>query len=148
MTREEAIQQILDRHGKDAVYIFATGYIARTGFKLCWGKYTAFYMIGSMGLAPAIGSGIDIALEGDRLIVVIRGDGAELMIPARIWPENSKYVYVLENQQYESTGGQETRSYIDGSFTENIEIESSPPDPRIPISPREILNVFVDGLSR
>lgn len=150
MTREQAIQQILDRHGKDAVYIFATGYIARTGFKLCWGKYTAFYMMGSMGLAPAIGRGLaEFCTEFKRDVVVINGDGAFEMLPIE---DIQMHHYVLDNGMFESTGGQPIWDRAWQKSDEDTQwihhVKPSLPDPRIPISPKEITRAFIDSLAR
>jgi len=144
-TREQAIQGILDKHGKDALYVFATGYIARTGFKLCWGKYDAFYMLGSMGLAPAICAGLRFQ---PRHIVVVNGDGAHSMMPR---PEYfTAHYYVLWNAMYESTGGQRA-PVIDGDTMiapHTIKVALSPPDPRITATPKEIIDTFMEAVRR
>lgn len=152
LTREQAIQGILDKHGKEAVYIFATGYIARTGFKLCWGKYTAFYMMGSMGLAPAICGGLEFsrAQFGTNIgrTICINGDGAHNMFRSGMYGPYCEYI--LRNDCYESTGGQSTLSSTISNVLGKkiINITSSSPDPRISIHPKEIANAFADGLSR
>ena len=157
MTREEAIQSILNRHGLDAVYIFTTGYISRTGYKLR-SKYKAFYMQGSMGLAPAIGLGMALFCKKD--IVVINGDGALLMSLGTTHMID-KYVlniagvscdnlfhYVLDNGCYESVGGQACCKLEDWypGVHDVIKVERGEKDDRVGISPedntKEIMEEF------
>jgi sulfopyruvate decarboxylase beta subunit len=70
-----------------------------------------FYMLGSMGLASAIGLGLAIAQH--RHVVVIDGDGSLLMNPnvltqiAALQPSNLTVV-AMNNGAYGSTGNQET----------------------------------------
>jgi sulfopyruvate decarboxylase beta subunit len=70
-----------------------------------------FYMLGSMGLASAIGLGLSMAQ--DRHVVVIDGDGSLLMNPNALtqitaqWPSNLTIIAV-NNGAYGSTGNQET----------------------------------------
>lgn len=70
-----------------------------------------FYMLGSMGLASAIGLGL--AMVQDRHVVVIDGDGSLLMNPNVLtqitaqWPSNLTVV-AINNGAYGSTGNQET----------------------------------------
>jgi hypothetical protein len=75
--RDEAIQEILDRHGPEAVCGASTGYVSRAVHALAGDDHTVFYMQGSMGLAPAIGLGI--ALNVSRPVVVLNGDASLLM---------------------------------------------------------------------
>ncbi len=70
-----------------------------------------FYMLGSMGLASAIGLGL--AMAQHRQVVVIDGDGSLLMNPnvltqiAALQPSNLTVV-AMNNGAYGSTGNQET----------------------------------------
>ena len=142
MTREQAIQLILDKHGPESIYIFPTGYISRTASKLCIGKYHAFYMQGSMGMTPAIGLGI--ALNTTKNVVVVNGDGALLMSlgtthTIRDYAPSNYYHYVLDNGLYESVGRQKClplNEKYDG-VTEIIKIEISEKDDRVHIEPLE-----------
>lgn len=124
--------------------MFATGYIARTGFKLCWGKYDAFYMMGSMGLAPSIACGT--ALSVRKYVVCVNGDGAHMMMPNMLCP-HVKY-YVLNNDGYESTGGQCVPGVFGGRpwIPHEIAICKSPPDPRISVHPREITHALMGAI--
>ena len=56
--RDDAIREILERHGPDAVYIASTGYVSRAVHAEAGPEHTVLYMQGSMGLAPAIGLGM------------------------------------------------------------------------------------------
>jgi phosphonopyruvate decarboxylase len=73
-----------------------------------------FYMIGSMGLLSAVGLGLALQ-SATRTIWIIEGDGSALMslgtlpLIAACRPHNLIHV-VLDNEAYESTGGQPTIS--------------------------------------
>ncbi|MGA8297205.1 MAG: thiamine pyrophosphate-dependent enzyme, partial [Acidimicrobiales bacterium] len=100
---------ILDRHGRDAVYIASTGYISRAVYEIAGDDYCVFYMQGSMGLAPAIGLGL--SLRTDREVVVINGDASLLMClgathTLRDHAPSTLFHYVLDNGSHESVGGQ------------------------------------------
>jgi sulfopyruvate decarboxylase subunit beta len=71
-----------------------------------------FYMIGSMGLASAIGLGLAVT-QPEKRVVVLDGDGNVLMSMGGlanigvIGPENY-YHFVFDNGTHASTGGQKT----------------------------------------
>jgi thiamine pyrophosphate-dependent acetolactate synthase large subunit-like protein len=73
-----------------------------------------FYMIGSMGLAPAIGLGVALA-QPRRKVVVFDGDGNVLMAlgtlatVGALQPKNFVHI-VFDNETYGSTGNQPTIS--------------------------------------
>ena len=107
LSRKEAINKIFERHGEDAIYITNTGYISRAVYYEYPDNSNIFYMQGSMGMAPCIGLGM--ALNSDKDIVVLSGDGALLMhlgITHTIRDENlnNLYVYILDNGCHESVG--------------------------------------------
>jgi len=107
LSRKEAIRNIFDLHGEDAVYVTNTGYLSRAVYNEYPNSKNIFYMQGSMGLAPCIGLGM--AKCSDRDVVVLSGDGALLMhlgITHTIRDENlsNLYVYVLDNGCHESVG--------------------------------------------
>ena len=107
-TRDEAIKEIFERHGPDAVYVASTGYISRAVHALYPDSKSIFYMQGSMGLAPAIGLGM--ARVSDKEIVVISGDASLLMHlgithTIRDCDLPNLSVYVLDNGCHESVGG-------------------------------------------
>lgn len=108
LSREEAINDIFNKHSNDTIFITPTGYISRAVYNLNLDN-NIFYMQGSMGLAPAIGLGI--ALTTNKDVVVIQGDAAHLMhlgLTHTIRDEQLKnlFVYILDNNCHESVGGQ------------------------------------------
>jgi phosphonopyruvate decarboxylase len=141
-TREEAIAEILERHGRDAVYVASTGFVSRAVSGVAGDDYVVFYMQGSMGLAPAIGLGI--ALSSDAEVVVINGDGSLLMSlgtthTARELGLQNFFHYVLNNGCHESVGGQACAA-LDSSYpgvTEVIPIDRAGRPPRVGVEPAE-----------
>jgi len=124
LSRREAIKNIFDKHGEDAVYVTNTGYISRAVYNEYSDNKNIFYMQGSMGMAPCIGLGM--ALNLDKDIVVLSGDGALLMhlgITHTIRDENLKnlYVYVLDNGCHESVGKYKC-SELEDSYSDTVEI--------------------------
>ena len=108
LSRKEAINNIFEKHGKNAIYVTNTGYISRAVYNEYPNNKNIFYMQGSMGLAPCIGLGM--AMSSNKDIVVLSGDGALLMhlgITHTISEQNldNLYVYVLDNGCHESVGG-------------------------------------------
>ena len=108
LSRKEAINQIFEEHGDEAIYVTNTGYISRAVYNEYPNNKNIFYMQGSMGMAPCIGLGI--AMNTDKDIVVLSGDGALLMhlgITHTIAEQNLEnlFVYVLDNGCHESVGG-------------------------------------------
>jgi thiamine pyrophosphate-dependent acetolactate synthase large subunit-like protein len=109
MTRHEALQHILTALPDGDLALFTTGMISREAFNVR-DRAENFYMIGSMGLLNAVGLGL--ALQSpSHTIWVIEGDGSALMslgtlpLIATYRPHNFIHV-VLDNEAYESTGGQ------------------------------------------
>ena len=107
LSRKEAIHKIFNTHGDDAIYITNTGYISRAVYSEFSDSKNIFYMQGSMGLAPCIGLGM--AMNTDKDVVVLSGDGALLMhlgiteTIKDVSPHNL-FVYVLDNNCHESVG--------------------------------------------
>ena len=129
LSRKEAINNIFDKHGDNAVYVTNTGYISRAVYNEYPDNKNIFYMQGSMGMAPCIGLGM--ALNSDKDIVVLSGDGALLMhlgITHTIGDENlnNLYVYVLDNSCHESVGGYKCSELEDSysGITEIIKISN------------------------
>jgi len=93
--------------------VHANGYICRESFSL-GDRPENFYMIGSMGLASAIGLGLSLARERTAT-VVFDGDGNLLMnlgilpLVASLGPSRFAHV-VFDNEVYGSTGNQRTIS--------------------------------------
>ncbi len=95
-------------HESDAV-IATTGKIGREVFSIN-DKNSNFYMVGSMGLASALGLGLSLARTSGRT-VILDGDGALLMHMGSLGtlgyygPSGIVHI-VIDNETYESTGGQ------------------------------------------
>lgn len=112
MTRAEAIAAARECLA-DEVVVHANGHICRESFAV-GDRPGNFYMIGSMGLAAAIGLGIAVARPARR-VVVFDGDGNVLMalgtlaMVAAERPANFLHL-VFDNGTYGSTGGQATVS--------------------------------------
>jgi phosphonopyruvate decarboxylase len=135
-TRSQAIKEILDRHGRNAVYVASTGYISRAVFAEAGDDYDVFYMQGSMGLAPAIGLGM--ALNAERDVVVVNGDGSLLMSlgtthTLRDNAPSNLFHYVLDNGCHESVGAQPCAP-LEASYpgvTEIVKISRDGKAPRV-----------------
>lgn len=135
-TRTQAIREILDRHGRESVYVASTGYISRAVFAEAGDDHDVFYMQGSMGLAPAIGLGM--ALNAACDVVVINGDGSLLMSlgsthTLRDNGPSNLYHYVLDNGCHESVGGQPCAA-LEKSYpgvTEIVKISKDGKAPRV-----------------
>lgn len=112
MKRHQAIQAITDCY-KQAYFIGCNGLVTRELYAINDGPHN-FYVLGSMGLPSAIGLGIALAKQ-DKRVVVITGDGNQLMslgtlaTIGKTSPKNLVQI-VLDNECYETTGGQETSS--------------------------------------
>lgn len=154
MKREEAINNILDEIG-DALVISTTGKISRELYELRIKRGEEpndFYMMGSMGHALPIGIGV--ALSTDKEVVVLDGDGAILMQMGAVstvkhyglHKKNLRH-YVLNNEAYDSTGGQPT-TFLPELLpnTETIFVEKGCRDDlgRIPIPPKQIVKNFYE----
>jgi len=93
--------------------VHANGYICRESFSV-GDRPGNFYMIGSMGLASAIGLGLTLA-RPDRAAVVFDGDGNLLMnfgilaMVGGLAPRRLVHV-VFDNEVYGSTGNQRSPS--------------------------------------
>jgi len=112
--RYEAIKAIVDSLD-DEFIVACNGLISRELFSIK-DRARNFYMLGSMGLASAIGLGVALA-KPDKKIIVLDGDGNILMslgtlaTIGKFSPKNLIQL-VLDNECYESTGGQDTASLV------------------------------------
>ena len=111
-TRAKALERFLSLVDRDAGVIATTGKCGRELFTLD-DRDQHLYQVGSMG--GASGMGLGVALNSDRPVVVLDGDGAALMklggfatIGAHA-PRRLIHV-VLDNGVHDSTGGQATVS--------------------------------------
>ena len=99
----------------DEPLVVCNGFPSREVFKLA-DRPGHFYMIGSMGVAPAIGLGVALA-KPQKKVVVFDGDGNVLMgmgtlaTVGALKPKNFIHV-VFDNEVYGSTGNQPTISRV------------------------------------
>ena len=99
----------------DEPLIVCNGFPSREVYKLR-DRPANFYMIGSMGVAPAIGLGVALA-KPQKKVVVFDGDGNVLMgmgtlaTVGAMKPKNFIHV-VFDNEVYGSTGNQPTISRV------------------------------------
>ncbi len=153
MKRMDAIRQIMDGV-TDELVIATTGMIAREVF-VAKDREANFYMCGSMGCALSIGIGL--AMNTDKKVIVIDGDGAALMSLGSLAVskyhklENLKH-YVIDNGTYASTGDQPTCSNaVDfAAIGHNVEVIHVEPGnekgtPRIPYEPEEMTRRFLSA---
>ncbi len=113
MPRIKAIELIKDSTLVNDALVFTTGKIGREAFSL-GDSSNQIYIIGSMGCASGIGFGIHNVIPKKR-VIVFDGDGAAIMrmgifsVIGYYRPKNFVHV-ILDNESYESTGGQTTTS--------------------------------------
>src|SRR5207249_10772113 len=99
----------------DHPVIICNGFPSREAYKIA-DRPTHFYMIGSMGSAPAIGLGVALA-KPKKQVVIFDGDGNVLMglgtlaTVGALKPKNFIHV-VFDNEVYGSTGNQPTLSRV------------------------------------
>ena len=111
--RRDAIRTVVTGAGNDALLVATTGKTARE-LSEHHDRDANFYVLGSMGCASSIALGVAL-YQPERRVIVLDGDGAALMrleAMASIGhyaPANLTHV-ILDNQSYESTGGQQTLS--------------------------------------
>ncbi len=114
MSRAQAIAAALELL-TDQPVIICNGFPSREAFKIA-DRPTHFYMIGSMGMAPAIGLGVALA-KPNKKVVIFDGDGNVLMglgtlaTVGALRPKNFVHV-VFDNEVYGSTGNQPTISNV------------------------------------
>ncbi len=115
LTRMKAISLLNEHYGRNTAIIATTGKTGRELFSTGYAD-NHLYIVGSMGCASGIGLGLRLSsLNKKNAVVVLDGDGAALMKMGTIatighyLPEQFIHI-VLDNGQYESTGGQLTSS--------------------------------------
>ena len=112
ISRAEAIAVAVKELGDEPV-IHANGYICRESCAID-DRPQNFYMIGSMGIASAIGLGLALARPAPACVVCV-GDGSLLMslgtlaMVGSLGPRNFVHL-VFDNEVYGSTGGQRSPS--------------------------------------
>ena len=150
-TRQIAIKKIL-KLNPNALIISSAGYTSRALYNV-EDNSKHFYMMGSMGSALPFAMGI--ALNTDRQVVVIVGDGeilmgySSLILTEKLKLENLS-IYILDNNMYQSTGGQPTCSEFlprCGFNVCTIEIEDNKIPPRIPLKHKDISRRFYEEIN-
>lgn len=111
--RYKAIEKILAHVQASDLVLSTTGMISREVFAT-EDRPGNFYMIGSMGLLSSFGLGLAL-MSPEQRILVVEGDGSALMslgaLPLIASENPSNLVhFILDNESYESTGGQPTIS--------------------------------------
>jgi phosphonopyruvate decarboxylase len=116
MSREDAIERIVQQLSSDDLVVSTTGMASRELFevreRLGQGHEADFLTVGSMGHCSQIALGLALSTS-DRQIVCIDGDGAALMhlgsmaITAQLQPSNYLHI-VINNGAHDSVGGQPT----------------------------------------
>lgn len=111
--RSEAIAAVVQASDPDTLLVATTGKTARE-LERDWDRAGNLYVVGSMGCASSIGLGVALNAP-ERFVTVIDGDGAVLMrmeAMATIGRSAAaRFTHVvLDNESYESTGGQPTQS--------------------------------------
>lgn len=124
MSRKQAIQKILKLHdNENTLFVSTDGLISREIFALK--PDNVFPMVGSMGLVSAIGLGL--ALNTDKNIVIINGDGSFLMSKSTqdlintYRPQNIHH-FILNNGGYGTTGGQKRAKIAYNPFDWNLKV--------------------------
>lgn len=113
MNRLEAIETVISSLRGDELVVHANGAISRESFA-CADRPGNFYLVGSMGLASAVGLGIALH-RPERTVVILDGDGnvlmglANLALIGAVQPSNLIHV-CLDNEVYGTTGDQPTIS--------------------------------------
>jgi sulfopyruvate decarboxylase subunit beta len=113
-SRSRGIGAVLDLLS-DELVVVCNGFASREAYALR-DRPANFYMIGSMGVTPAIGLGLALSQPG-RKVVVLDGDGNVLMgmgtlaTIGALKPKNFIHI-VFDNEVYGSTGNQPTISQI------------------------------------
>ena len=120
LSREEAIEIVLNNMPSDTIYSATTGRATRELFWLREGrkesKENDFLNVGSMGHASSVALGIALA-KPDRNVVVLDGDSAAIMHLGAVTMVSKyklpKYLHiVLNNGAHESVGGQPSAGFL------------------------------------
>lgn len=113
MSRMEAIRTVRAMVSNEDAIVATTGRIGRELFTI-GDRENQLYVVGSMGCAAGIGFGIQHVRPKQR-VIILDGDGAVLMKMGSMatighyGPRQLIHV-ILDNEAYESTGGQDTVS--------------------------------------
>ena len=120
MSREEAIEVILDHMPSDTIYSVTTGRASREMFflreKRNESKKHDFLNVGAMGHANSVALGIALS-KPDRKVVALDGDSAAIMhmgamtMVSKFYAPNFMHI-ILNNGAHESVGGQPSAGHL------------------------------------
>lgn len=153
MKRIEAIKEIMNTV-ENGLVVTSAGMISREVWTVR-DRPENFYVMGSLG--ASLGIGIGLALNTNKKVLVIAGDGevlislGTLVLMNKLKLPNLKLI-VLDNNCYQSTGGQKTCSdavdFAQICNCEVIKVEGvSSKVPRINIPYKEIARRFRNAVS-
>ena len=118
LTRENAINIIMNNLSENDIIISTTGYTSREVYEYRENNkkdhYRSFYNIGSMGCASSIGLSIAIQ-KPDKRIIIFDGDAATIMqmgaftTIGNVSPINFVHI-IFDNHAHETTGSQPSNS--------------------------------------
>ncbi|NOQ22753.1 MAG: phosphonopyruvate decarboxylase [Candidatus Aegiribacteria sp.] len=108
LSREQAVQILFNFIDENTPVFSTTGKLSREIYKLKDRKNN-FYVVGSMGCTSSIALGFN--LKSEKRTIIIDGDGAILMKMGTLatigYYRPQKFLHIcLDNESYESTGGQ------------------------------------------
>ncbi|MBR6412801.1 MAG: phosphonopyruvate decarboxylase [Alphaproteobacteria bacterium] len=112
LTRERAIQMVLERLNEKDIVVSTTGMISREVYENRKNHEKDFLTVGSMGHASSIALGIALEKK-NRKVFCLDGDGACLMhmgamaVIASRQPGNLKHI-IFNNESHDSVGAQPT----------------------------------------
>ena len=110
MIEKEDVFAYLNKEYRNVSIISTCGYMSRDLYNFSDSK-NYFYMLGAMGMAAPVALGIALA-KPEKKVIILDGDGSLLMsygilkLIGHYKPKNLLHI-VLDNEMYESTGGQE-----------------------------------------
>jgi len=114
-TRLGVLEEVSKLKDDDTVLLATTGKTGRELYEI-EDAGNNLYMVGSMGCVSSLGLGLALA-KPDKSVIAIDGDGAVLMrmgamaTTSYLSPHNLLHI-VLDNNSYDSTGGQGTVSHM------------------------------------
>ena len=144
MKRYEAIKEIMKEVDDDTIVVVSNGMPSRDLYT-CADRSLNLYLTGGMGSSLAVGMGM--ALNTNRNVIVISGDGAAAMgwgTTLVNQPDNLEF-YILLNGVHATTGGQPCVQAGEVGF----EIDKDKGDsPRVGISLKENIRRFMDAVKQ
>lgn len=150
LKRVEAIQTVCQLCDSQVSIISTTGKISRELYYYGREEAGNFYVVGSMGCAASIGFGIAVQ-NPLRKHIILDGDGAVLMklgtlsTIGKYKPDNLIHI-VLDNEIYESTGGQDTNSHT--ARIEKIALDCNYDRSYLCDSQESLKDILADELSK